>query len=133
MDIKKLKLGIEQSQKVCNEMDDCTNKFILQDSINEMKQALNIVDARLPSCEVKIQILEVANKLGKDEITYNEARKLLLDLFIVSESTLATQGLTIEYEDYGIWKLRQHGEYLMEDERINCNERAIEILDKHSR
>ena len=40
MDIKKLKLAIEQSQKVCNEMDECANKFILQDSINEMMQSL---------------------------------------------------------------------------------------------
>lgn len=42
MDIKKLKLAIEQAQKVCNEMNKCANKFILQDSINEMNQALTI-------------------------------------------------------------------------------------------
>lgn len=40
MDIKKLKLAIEQAQKVCDEMNKCANKFILQDSINEMNQAL---------------------------------------------------------------------------------------------
>ena len=42
MDIKKLKLAIEQAQKVCTEMNECVNKFILQDSINEMNQALTI-------------------------------------------------------------------------------------------
>tara|TARA_R110000737_G_scaffold251031_2_gene260606 strand:- start:210 stop:428 length:219 start_codon:yes stop_codon:yes gene_type:complete len=42
MDIKKLKLAIEQAQKVCTEMNKCANKFILQDSINEMNQALTI-------------------------------------------------------------------------------------------
>ena len=42
MDIKKLKLAIVQAQKVCTEMNKCTNKFILQDSINEMNQALTI-------------------------------------------------------------------------------------------
>ena len=44
MDIKKLKLAIEQAQKVCTEMNKCANKFILQDSINEMNQALTIPD-----------------------------------------------------------------------------------------
>ena len=42
MDFKKMKIAIEQAQKVCNEMNKCANKFILQDSLNEMKQALNI-------------------------------------------------------------------------------------------
>jgi len=42
MNIKKLKLAIEQAQKVCNEMNKCANKFILQDSINDMNEALTI-------------------------------------------------------------------------------------------
>ena len=41
MNKKQLILSIEQAQKVCNEMNKCTNKFILQDSINEMKEAIN--------------------------------------------------------------------------------------------
>tara|TARA_R110002072_G_scaffold283513_1_gene447093 strand:+ start:450 stop:785 length:336 start_codon:yes stop_codon:yes gene_type:complete len=41
MNIKRLKLAIEQAQKVCAEMNKCANKFILQDSINEMNQAIN--------------------------------------------------------------------------------------------
>jgi hypothetical protein len=44
MDVKKLKLAIEQAQKVCTEMNKCTNKFILQDSINEMNQGLTLTD-----------------------------------------------------------------------------------------
>lgn len=42
MDTKKLKIAIEQSQKVCDEMNDCANKHILQDSINDMNQALSL-------------------------------------------------------------------------------------------
>lgn len=42
MDIKKLKLGIEQAQNVCNEMNKCANKFILQNAIDEMNKALSI-------------------------------------------------------------------------------------------
>ena len=41
MNIKQLTLSIEQAQKVCNEMNKCANKFILQDSIDEMKKAIN--------------------------------------------------------------------------------------------
>jgi rRNA pseudouridine-1189 N-methylase Emg1 (Nep1/Mra1 family) len=57
MDIKKLKLAIEQAQKVCNEMNKCANKFILQDSINEMNQALTIpvVVGTLCKCDGKIE------------------------------------------------------------------------------
>jgi len=46
VDIKKLKLSIEQAQKVCTEMNKCANKFILQNSINEMNQALTIPDLK---------------------------------------------------------------------------------------
>jgi hypothetical protein len=45
MDVKKLKLAIKQAQKVCNRMNKCANKFILQDSINEMNQVLTIPDS----------------------------------------------------------------------------------------
>jgi hypothetical protein len=41
MNKKQLILSIKQAQKVCNEMNKCTNKFILQDSINEINEAIN--------------------------------------------------------------------------------------------
>ena len=67
MDIKKLKLAIEQAQKVCTEMNKCANKFILQDSINEMNQALTIPDVvkSLPSRDDAVNY--AANKLFDDE------------------------------------------------------------------
>ena len=40
MNKKQLILSIEQAQKVFNEMNKCTNKFILQDSINKIKEAI---------------------------------------------------------------------------------------------
>lgn len=79
------------------------------------------------------QLLKIAQSLEQKTITEIEARKLLLDLLILSEDTLATQGLTINHDDYGIWKLRQNGEYLMEGEQIVCHMRALEILQKHSK
>jgi hypothetical protein len=42
MDLKKLKLAIEQAEKVCNEMNKCANKFILQDSINMLNEAITV-------------------------------------------------------------------------------------------
>tara|TARA_R110000765_G_scaffold421165_2_gene527093 strand:+ start:1152 stop:1439 length:288 start_codon:yes stop_codon:yes gene_type:complete len=70
MDIKKLKLAIEQAQKVCNEMNKCANKFILQDSIDEMNQALILsgVGCSLPSKEEYDQVLEHQfNKISKSK------------------------------------------------------------------
>ena len=41
----KINIGIEQAQKVCNEMQECANKYILQDAINEIqKQSLILFD-----------------------------------------------------------------------------------------
>jgi hypothetical protein len=81
---------------------------------------------------MKTKLSKIVQDLEQGTITETEARNLLLELLIVSESTLATQGLTIKYEDYGIWKLRQNGEYLMEGEQVECYQRAFEILKKYS-
>lgn len=59
MDIKKLKLAIEQAQKVCTEMNKCANKFILQDPINEMNQALTIPD--VVDCKHENEIMRQGN------------------------------------------------------------------------
>jgi hypothetical protein len=56
-----------------------------------------------------------------------------LGLLIVSESTLAKHKLTIEEHGYGIYQLRQDGEYLMEAEKLDCHERARKIIEKYSR
>ena len=82
---------------------------------------------------MKEQILKIAKDIEQGTITENEARTLLLGLLIVSESTLTEHKLTIEYFDYGIYQLRQNGEYLMEGERLECHNRAREIVEKYSR
>ena len=82
---------------------------------------------------MKDQILHISDRLKNNQITDNEARKLLLELFFISDEALASHGLTIKYVDYGLWKLRQNGEYLMEAERLHCNERAIEIIQKNNK
>jgi hypothetical protein len=79
---------------------------------------------------MKKEILEISDKLCNNKITEKEARNLLLNLFILSDNDLKERGLTIKYVDYGLWQLRQDGEFLMEAERMDCNERAIEILSK---
>ncbi len=82
---------------------------------------------------MKTELSKIAKDLEEGTITENEARTLLLGLLIVSESTLTEHKLTIEYFDYGIYQLRQNGEYLMEGEKLECHNRAREIAEKYSR
>ena len=44
MDIKKLNLAVEQARKVCNEMNECANKYILQDAIKDMDEVLDFTN-----------------------------------------------------------------------------------------
>jgi len=82
---------------------------------------------------MKTELSKIAQDLEQGTITENEARTLLLGLLIVSESTLAKHKLTIEEHGYGIYQLRQDGEYLMEAEKLDCHERARKIIEKYSR
>ena len=82
---------------------------------------------------MKTELNKIAKDLDKGTITDNESRTLLLSLLIVSESTLAEHKLTIEEHGYGMYQLRQDGEYLMESEKLDCHKRAREIIEKYSR
>ena len=82
---------------------------------------------------MKATVLEIADKLRNDEITYEEARMLLLDeLYNINEHMLTQRGLTIKYVEYGLWQLRQNGEYIMEGEKLACNNKALEIIKKYN-
>ena len=82
---------------------------------------------------METELNKIAKDLEQGSITDNEARTLLLGLLIVSESTLAEHKLTIKEHGYGMYQLRQNGEYLMESEKLDCHERAREIIEKYSR
>jgi hypothetical protein len=82
---------------------------------------------------MKTELFKIAQDLEQGTITENEARTLLLGLLIVSESTLAKHKLTIEEHGYGMYQLMQDGVYLMEAEKLDCYERAREIIEKYSR
>jgi len=81
---------------------------------------------------MKTELRKIAQDLEQGSITENEARTLLLGLLIVSESTLSKHRLTIEEHGYGMYQLRKDGEYLMEAEKLDCHERAREIIDRYS-
>jgi hypothetical protein len=81
---------------------------------------------------MKTELNKIAQDLDKGTITDNEARTLLLGLLIVSESTLYKHKLTIKEHGYGMFQLRQDGEYLMEAEKLDCHKRAREIVEKYS-
>jgi hypothetical protein len=82
---------------------------------------------------MKIELNKITKDLEQGAVTDNEARTLLLGLLIVSDSILAKHKLTIKVHDYGIYQLRQNGEYLMEAEKLDCHKRAREIVEKYSR
>jgi|TARA_R110000772_G_scaffold75511_1_gene163895 hypothetical protein len=80
---------------------------------------------------MKTELNKIAQDLDKGTITKKEARTLLLGLLIVSESTLSKHKLTIKEYGYGMYQLRQDGEYLMESEKLDCHKRAREIIEKY--
>ena len=82
---------------------------------------------------MKKELFQITKDLAQDKITEQEARTLLLGLLIVSESTLAKHKLTIKEHGYGMYQLRQNGEFLMEAEKLDCHKRAREIVEKYSR
>lgn len=79
------------------------------------------------------KLREVFNMWMTEGLSDYEALIEIFKTFIIGEGTLKNNGLTIEYEDYGIWKLRQNGEYLMEGEETDCYQRASEIIYKRSK
>ena len=82
---------------------------------------------------MKTELSKIAQDLEQSMITDNEARTLLLGLLLVSESVLSEHKLTIKHHDYGMYQLRQNGDFLMESSELHCHERAREIIEKHSR
>ena len=81
---------------------------------------------------MKKELSKISQDLEQGAITEREARTLLLGLLIVSESTLSKYKLTIEYFDCGTYQLRQNGDYIMEGEKLDCHDRAREIIEKYS-
>jgi len=81
---------------------------------------------------MKTKLNKIAQDLEQSNITDNEARNLLLDLLIVSENILNEHQLTINKHDYGIYQLRQDGEYIMESDKLECHKRARVIVELHN-
>jgi hypothetical protein len=79
---------------------------------------------------MKAKLLEIVKNLEQGVITELEARTLLKRLLFINDSDLATHGLTIDDEDYGLYKLRENGECIFEGEKIECHQRAFEIIQK---
>ena len=76
------------------------------------------------------KLLEIIQKIIKKSITDKEIRSTLFNLLIIDDNLLDKYNLTIEYIDYGIYKLKQNGDYLMEGELIECHNKAFEIINK---
>jgi hypothetical protein len=79
--------------------------------------------------EITERFLAIADKLRNNEISENELYDATLDILTLTDEKLLAFNLSIEHNGYGVWCLRQNSEYLMEGERIDCNRRAITIIN----
>lgn len=64
-------------------------------------------------------------------ITAEEAMLQIRKTYLLTDEELSEEGLTINYHDYGIYQLKENGEYLTEGSETECLERASEILFKN--
>lgn len=76
------------------------------------------------------KLREIYEDWEYDRITALEAMNQIRKIYLLTDEELNLKGLTIEYCDYGIHKLRQNREYLMEGSETECLERASEIIFK---
>tara|TARA_R110000796_G_scaffold185810_2_gene302672 strand:- start:364 stop:678 length:315 start_codon:yes stop_codon:yes gene_type:complete len=74
MNLKNLKLAIEQAQKVASTMDVCTNKFLLQDSINHMNQALTTQREMQTKEEIQAKIIDINSTIGLAKCIMDEKK-----------------------------------------------------------
>jgi hypothetical protein len=51
------------------------------------------------------ELKSIKKQYDKLELTAEKALELVFDLYLVSESTLADLGFTLECVDYGMWRL----------------------------
>lgn len=76
------------------------------------------------------KLKEIRDKYVSTEMSAIIAIKEIFDTYLISDYALDLFNLSIEHCDYGIYKLRENGEYLMEGEETECYERASEIIKK---
>ena len=72
----------------------------------------------------------IKEQYEKSELTAKQALEQIFETYLISDEILAEKGLTIKYFDYGMYQLKEDGEFLYEGEKSYCQERAMEILNK---
>lgn len=63
-------------------------------------------------------------------MTLAEKIKASKDFTFLTDEELSLAGLTIKSVDYGLWRLRQDGEFIEEGERFECNAIACKLIAK---
>ncbi len=76
------------------------------------------------------KLKELQQRYLNTDLKAEEAIKEIFDIYLNTDDVLSLYGLTIKYHDYGLYQLRENGEYLMEGEETECLERASEIITK---
>lgn len=73
---------------------------------------------------------ELRERYRSTNMKAEEALKEIFDTYLIEDSLLELHGLKIKYVDYGLHRLKQNGDYLMEGEKTECLERAYEIINR---
>lgn len=76
--------------------------------------------------------MERLKEIYKDYLgKFISAEQAMLEIrktYLLTDEELSLTNLTLEYSDYGLYKLRQNGDYLMDGTETECLERASEII-----
>lgn len=80
------------------------------------------------------ELEKIKDRYESDDISSDEALKLIFDVYLVSDTSLAKYDLKVAYIDYGSYQLRLlNDQYLYEGEKSECLEYAKEIIDRIDR
>jgi hypothetical protein len=74
---------------------------------------------------------ELQNKYYTSDTSAKEILDQVFKIYLPDESVMKSFDLEINYHDYGIYQLRQKGEFLYEGKETDCLEEAYKIVTKY--
>ena len=77
------------------------------------------------------KIRKIQSLFLNKELTAQEALDKVFAIYCIKDEHLAEHNLEIKYAGYGMFQLRQSGEFLCESDESSCLEVAYEIINKN--
>jgi|LakMenEpi03Aug12_release.lakeMendotaPanAssembly.Ray.scaffolds.fasta_scaffold3013227_2 hypothetical protein len=75
-------------------------------------------------------LVDIKKKYENSEIDATTALSEIFQIYLPSEEKLKLYSLKLIPGDYGLFQLRQSGEYICEGDKPSCLERAYKIMNK---